>query len=722
VKTLWIDAARSHDSAQGRPETPSQVRTGRAIVLGSTKYSPKGTIMKIWKRAVAVATLLALCSTSVPLPAAAMSTSSEIQLGRQAARDVDAQNAMITDPVLNAWVTSMVDRLAQFRARPDINYQFKIVDTNDINAFSLPGGFTYVNFGLLNYVNSEDELAGVLGHEIGHTERRNQLSLQAKAQVLNLILGVASIFNPFIYRFGNLIGGAALYKFSRVDELQADQYGLLLMSRAGYDPTAMASFQYRLGKQYGESANGIEKYFADHPGSNDRVSHLLGYPELSQTNYDQILTQAIHDEDEGRYAFALTRFDAVLKAQPDNQLALLHKGQVELALGSFQKSQMALAQVAHDSSASAAAANAAQHEMSLLPDRQKSADVILHPNIEPVRTQLAATIAQAKADQTAVDERSKLAKDDLHRFDDRLNNLSYEIPNFGNVNVRPGSRVEGVIFDIYHMFKDLNLIFDKSSFLASESGGILKDDMGVLNEMDAPLHAKIITGDSLRLLPYYADINGQMRASSGELVSGITAARGAVALGWQAVPAMDKYFRKLDTLSMSFGGDISPRDAQDLKPLATDAETQLDAAAAAAETAQTMFYAAQARQVQSRITLLGLGYPEGRYDTLRHVIHYRLGKDAPTYDEALRLGISPGEVAAASWLAAEEKVPMSTVINEQRAVGKPWVDLALDKHLSMESMEVILGLMWEGYAEKPLPLPIASMPATSPAAASPPPG
>jgi hypothetical protein len=219
-----------------------------------------------------------------------------------------------------------------------------------------------------------------------------------------------------------------------------------------------------------------------------------------------------------------------------------------------------------------------------------------------------------------------------------------------------------------------------------------------------------------------------MQTSTGELVEAVTAARGAMALGWQAVPAMDAYFRKLDTTAPTFGGDISPRDAQDLKPLAIAAQTQLDAAAQAAETAQTLYFAAQARQLEARMTLLGVGYPEGRYSTLVHIIHQRLGLDAPTYDEALRLDMSPGDVASAAWLAAEEKVPVSTVINEQRSVGKPWVDMALDKHLSTESMEVILGLEWEGYAEKPIsvptiaaaagpPQPAPSLPAAAPSAA-----
>jgi hypothetical protein len=268
------------------------------------------------------------------------------------------------------------------------------------------------------------------------------------------------------------------------------------------------------------------------------------------------------------------------------------------------------------------------------------------------------------------------------------------------------------------MFKDVNLVFDKSSYLIDQSDGIIRDDAGVLDQMNAPLKGNSIGGDTLTLLPSYGDIDAQMTTSSSELVGGVTAARGAIALAWQAVPAMDQYFRKLDTMGATFGGDLSPRDSQDLKPLALAAFQQLDAAAAAAETAQTMFYAAQARQIQARITLLGLGYPQGRYDTLTHVISRRLGVDPPTYDEALRLDINPGDVAAASWLAAEEKIPVSTVINEQRSTETPFVDMALSKHLSMESMEVILGLMWEGYAEKPN-APVATTNVSNPEPAAP---
>jgi hypothetical protein len=400
-------------------------------------------------------------------------------------------------------------------------------------------------------------------------------------------------------------------------------------------------------------------------------------------------------------------------------LALLHKGQVELALGSFDKSATALTQVAHAPSVTEAAARTAAQVMSLLPDRSKTpGDVILHPNITPVRSKLADAISHLKSDQASVADRVKLGKDDIHRLDLRLQNLQYEIPDFSNVDIRPDSRIEGALYDIYHMFKDVNLVFDKSSYLIDQSDGIIRDDAGVLDQMNAPLKGNSIGGDTLTLLPSYGDIDAQMTTSSSELVGGVTAARGAIALAWQAVPAMDQYFRKLDTMGATFGGDLSPRDSQDLKPLALAAFQQLDAAAAAAETAQTMFYAAQARQIQARITLLGLGYPQGRYDTLTHVISRRLGVDPPTYDEALRLDINPGDVAAASWLAAEEKIPVSTVINEQRSTETPFVDMALSKHLSMESMEVILGLMWEGYAEKPN-APVATTNVSNPEPAAP---
>lgn len=656
--------------------------------------------MSTFKRSLAAFAAAAITAASFPAPAGAVSTSSEIRMGQQEAQQVDAENALMSDPILNTWVSGIENNLAKYRARPDINYTVKIIDTNDINAFSLAGGFIYVNFGILNFVNSDDELAGVLGHETGHVERRHVITGNAKAQVLNILLGVLSFTSPFVYRFGNLIGGLSMAKMSRIDELQADQYGLQLMSRAGYDPDAMVSFMAHMEKQFGDSGNGLEKYFEDHPDPVNRLAHMKGYPALQDRTSDQLLAQAMHDQDEGRYAFAGAKLQSVLAKDPTNQLALLHSGQVDIALGSFDKSGIALSQVAHAQNVTPEAASAANRALALLPQAAKAGDPLLAPNLTPIRKAIADAITQAKSDQTSIDARTKLAKDDYQRFSDRLNNLSYEVPDLGNVNIRPGSRLDGIEQDLEHMSKDIDVLGDKCAFVDSQTSSLLKDDLGVLNEMNAHASGTTMSGDSLRLLPFFGQMTDGMNASTNQLVGAITANRGALALAWETLPKLDAYFRQLSRTPVDFGGDVSPVGAQQLKPLATAAEQALDTAANAASEAQGLYYSAQARQIQARITLLGVGYPAGRYDSLAQSIHNRLGIDPPTYAQVLTLGMSTGDVAVASWLAAEEKVPVSTVINEQRAVNKPFVDMALDKHLSQESLEVVLGLWWEGYTEK----------------------
>jgi predicted Zn-dependent protease len=655
--------------------------------------------MKNWMRALAATMLVVMPLTSMPSPAVAVSTQTEIKMGQDEVRHIDAENLVVNDPVLNNWVNSIADNLKRERARPDINYTFKIIDTDDINAFSLPGGFIYVNFGLLNFVNSDDELAGVMGHEMGHVERRHVVTLPAKAQAIQILVGIVSIFSIFAYRFGALIGAAALQKISRQDELQADQYGLMLMSRAGYDPNAMVSFMQRLEKEYGAGGNVLEKYFEDHPDPNARVSHLEGYPQLSKTDPTQTLAQAIHDQDEGRYSYSLGKFNDVLGAQPTNDLALLHKGEDELALGSLQQSQNAFTQVANAHSSDSGTA-AAQHDLALLAG-DPAPKKLLTKNLDPLRTTVNNTVTNVDNNATLMNQRVGLARADLQQLTNRINELATELPDTTQWDIHPGSRVEGVFFDLEHMVKDIELVMNKAEYVTVNASDMSKDIVGTLNEMQVPLHDPKPSADSLIELPYFNDLSSQLNTSSNDLLTSVSATRGALALGWQAMPSVDAYFRKLAQVTPDFGGDISPSSAALLKPLAAAALTQLDTAADAAEKAHALYFAAQSRQVQARITLLGVAYPEARYDSLAKAIHARLGIDAPSYAEALQLNMSPGDVAVASWLAAEERVPVTNVINEQRQANKPYIDLALSKPYAPESLEVTLGLWFEGYAEKP---------------------
>jgi hypothetical protein len=186
--------------------------------------------------------------------------------------------------------------------------------------------------GLLNTVSSDDELAGVMAHEMGHVERRHAVTLEEKANILGVLIGVLSILSPIAYALGGYGGDLAMNKFSRQDELQADQYGLLLMSRAGYDPQAMVDFMDELRQMEETPETPTDKWMESHPVPSDRISHLMGYPQLDRPTADQVTAQAIHDEDEGRFSYSQARFDQALKINPNDTLATQHLAQVDIAL------------------------------------------------------------------------------------------------------------------------------------------------------------------------------------------------------------------------------------------------------------------------------------------------------------------------------------------------------------------------------------------------------
>ncbi len=222
-------------------------------------------MVRFIRRIVPIAVIVSLLGAICPAPALALSTQTEIQIGQETDKQITASSVIETDPLLNAWVGGISAKLWKQVARKDVPYNIKIIKSNDVNAFSTMGGYVYLYEGLLDFAQSDDELAGVIGHETGHIERRHAVTMQAKAQGLNLLFGILSLFSPLVYRFGNLAQAGIMAKMSRVDELQADQYGLLLMSRAGYDPQSNVSFMRHLGTLADEHSDLVTKYLQDHP-------------------------------------------------------------------------------------------------------------------------------------------------------------------------------------------------------------------------------------------------------------------------------------------------------------------------------------------------------------------------------------------------------------------------------------------------------------------------
>ena len=209
-----------------------------------------------------------------------ISQQQEVEMGAQEAQQVSAQLPMLQDATVNAYVNSLGNQLARTTSRADLDWHFAVVNTDVINAFALPGGYVYVNRGVLSRASNESELAGVLAHEIEHVVRRH--SVKQMEQVNNANIGVAlactltNVCNNQVTQAAIQVGGSAYFaKNSRADEVQADEGGFSTVMRAGINPRGMLTFFNKLlaEEQQSGGSNTIS-WFADHPGTQDRIADI----------------------------------------------------------------------------------------------------------------------------------------------------------------------------------------------------------------------------------------------------------------------------------------------------------------------------------------------------------------------------------------------------------------------------------------------------------------
>jgi predicted Zn-dependent protease len=234
-------------------------------------------------RRVAAATLALGVAAAVPASAINLfSEKQEVELGRRSAAQAERQLPMLRDDQVESYVNAIVRNLASATPGPRFPYQARVVNASDINAFALPGGYMYVNRGLIEAVRSEDELAGVLAHEMAHVAERHgteQLTkaygVQAGAGLLAQILagrdGRLGVPEQVV---GSLGLNALMMKFSRDAENEADRVGAQTMARAGYDPLAMASFFDLLQQQRGRNPNAVAQFFSSHPSPANRSANI----------------------------------------------------------------------------------------------------------------------------------------------------------------------------------------------------------------------------------------------------------------------------------------------------------------------------------------------------------------------------------------------------------------------------------------------------------------
>ena len=206
-----------------------------------------------------------------------MTESQEIAMGQEAKKQVEQSIGLYKNPAIEAYVAELGKGLAAVSGRTQVPFSYEVVDDPAINAFALPGGPIFVTRGILTHLNSEAELAAVMGHETGHVVARHSANQISKGEVAQLGLGVGSILSPTLGALSQAAGAGLqllFLKFSREDETQADELGFRFMTKDGYDPHTMVNLFKMLGglgKEAGVSTK-MPEYLQTHPDPENRLA------------------------------------------------------------------------------------------------------------------------------------------------------------------------------------------------------------------------------------------------------------------------------------------------------------------------------------------------------------------------------------------------------------------------------------------------------------------
>ncbi len=207
-----------------------------------------------------------------------LSESQEIALGTESDPAIVAQFGLYDDPGLAKFLDDMGQKMAKVSHRPDLKFHFRVLDSPVINAFALPGGYVYFTRGILGYMNSEAEVAGVLGHEIGHVTARHGAKAYTRAQLAQVGLAAGYIFSETFRQFSDVAAqsiGLLFLKFGRDQERQSDKLGVGYSSTIGYDAKNMSHFFGTLNRLRSESGQSLPDWQSTHPNPEEREATTL---------------------------------------------------------------------------------------------------------------------------------------------------------------------------------------------------------------------------------------------------------------------------------------------------------------------------------------------------------------------------------------------------------------------------------------------------------------
>lgn len=215
----------------------------------------------------------------------------EIAIGKQMAQEVERQAKIVDDPIISEYVNRVGQNLVR-NSDAKVPFTIKVIDAEEINAFALPGGFFFVNTGVITAADNEAELAGVMAHEIAHVAARHGMKQQSKADLIRYASIPAMILSGgwtgyLIYQGAQLAIPMGFLTFSRADEAEADMLGLQYMYKTGYDPNSFVDFFEKVQSQEKRKPGSMSKVFSSHPPTADRIKaaqkniqeHLKERPE-----------------------------------------------------------------------------------------------------------------------------------------------------------------------------------------------------------------------------------------------------------------------------------------------------------------------------------------------------------------------------------------------------------------------------------------------------------
>ena len=248
----------------------------------------------------------------VLLAACSISDEQEVQFGRENAQKINEAIPLVADPRATAYLTELGRAIASRTSRSDLEWHFAIVNSDEVNAFALPGGYIYVNRGLVERADRLEHLAGVLGHEIGHVVERHSVEQMKKTTganvVVTVICVVTSLCESGLSQVAiNVAGTAILARYSRADEIEADSQAVVNVINAGIHPSGVPEFFETLMRERGRNPSLFDTFLASHPVEESRVDYTQRLIAAYESNQLDALAS-----DDPRYQ----EFRAVLRALP----------------------------------------------------------------------------------------------------------------------------------------------------------------------------------------------------------------------------------------------------------------------------------------------------------------------------------------------------------------------------------------------------------------------